>query len=74
MNAATGQLATDFRNVITAVSSVKNSISFVSNDFLVINSDLSLGDIRTVIEIAVKAAITEVKTLSVDALGSIVVA
>ena len=74
MNTVTGQLTTDFGNVIIAVSSVKNSVRFVSNDILVIKSDLNLGDIRTVIEIAVKAAITEVKTLSIDALGSIVVA
>ena len=69
MNTAAGRLVKDLKTVTTCLSGVKNSVSFVSKDILEIQTDLSLGEARTIIEIAVKAAITLVKTLSIDALG-----
>lgn len=63
----TGQLGNEFRNVISKVTSVKNTVSFVSNDILQIRSDMALGETRIVIEIAIKAAKTEMKILSIDA-------
>ena len=67
MITATGQLYTDLGNVTSSVTSVKNAVSFVSNDILEIESDLSSEDARIVIAIKVKATITEVKTLAIDA-------
>ena len=67
MKVSTGQLSASFQTVITSVSGVKNSVSFLSNDILEIQTDLSLGDSRTVIEIAVTAALNEVNTLGIDA-------
>ena len=72
MQAATDQLGSDYRDVTAKMTGVKNSVSFVSNDVLNVKSDLSLKEARIVIEIAVKATITEVETLSIDALGSVV--
>ena len=72
MKKVTGQLGTDFQDVINEVASVKNSVSFVSNDILKVQSEINTKEPRTVIEIEVNAAIAEVKTLSVDALGSVV--
>ena len=67
IKAATDQLSSNFVTVISSVSGVKNSVSFLSNDVLAIKSDLGSGDARIVIEIALRAALTEVKTLGIDA-------
>ena len=67
IKAATDQLSSNFVTVISSVSGVKNSVSFLSNDVLAIKSDLGSGEARIVIEIALMAALTEVKTLGIDA-------
>ncbi|KAI6661634.1 hypothetical protein LOD99_13507 [Oopsacas minuta] len=72
MIAATGQLTTDFQLLINCLSGVKNSVSFIADDILQIQTDLNEGDARSVIEIAINAGITEVKALSIDTLGTVV--
>ena len=70
IKAATNQLVADFQDIFIKVSLVEKTVSFVSNDVLQVKSDLSTKDARLVVELDVKAAIAEVKKLSVDALGS----
>ena len=71
MKTATNQIETDFQDVVNHVSSVKNAVTFVSNDISKVRSDFSTKDVRLLIELYVNAATAEVKTLSIDALGSV---
>ena len=67
MSEATHNLSTSIGDVISKVSSVTNAVSFLYTDILEVSSDLSLNDALEIIQIAVGAAITEVKTLQTDA-------
>lgn len=67
MKSACELMANDLRDVVTKISGVRNSVDFLTSDILSINSDLESGTSLTVIGIMVKAAITEVTTLSIDA-------
>ena len=60
-------MGSDFQLVVTKISGVKNSVDFVANDVLKISSDLDSGTALLIIDIMVKAAITEVTTLGIDA-------
>ena len=72
MNVNTTKLEKEFENLITKLSSVNNSFTIISQDIFKIESDVGARDILKICEIFVKAAITEVKELSIDALGSVV--
>ena len=67
MSEATHNLSTSIGDVISKVSSVTNAVIFLYTDILEVSSDLSLNDALEIIQIAVGAAITEVKTLQTDA-------
>ena len=67
MKSACLLMGTDFQGVVTKISGVRNSVDFLASDILEINSDLDSGSALPIIGIMVKAAITEVTTLSVDA-------
>ncbi len=67
MKSACQQMGSDFQGVVTKIAGVRNSVDFLASDILTIRSDLDSGSTLTVIGIMVKAAITEVQTLGVDA-------
>lgn len=67
MKSACQLLGTDFQMVVTKITGVKNSVDFLVSDILTIESDLDSGSALPIIEIKIKAAITEVTTLGVDA-------
>ena len=67
MKLASQLMGTDFQGVVTKISGVKNSVDFLASDILTISADLDSGSALPVIGIMVKAAITEVTTLGVDA-------
>ena len=67
MKSASQLMGSDFQLVVTKISGVKNSVDFVANDVLKISSDLDSGTALLIIDIMVKAAITEVTTLGIDA-------
>lgn len=67
MQAASQLLGSDFRGVMEKISGVKNAVDFLSSDILIIESNLNENSIFLIIEIKIKAAITEVQTLGVDA-------
>ena len=67
MKSACQLMGTDFQGVVSKISGVKNSVNFLVSDILEVESDLDSGSPLPIIEIKVKAAITEVNTLDVDA-------
>jgi hypothetical protein len=67
MKSTCQQLGTDFQGVVTKISGIRNSGDFLASDILTINTDLDAGSALSVIGIMVKAAITQVTTLGVDA-------
>ncbi|MEH2305152.1 hypothetical protein [Nostoc sp.] len=67
MKSACQLMVSDFQGLVTKISGVRNSVDFLVSDILTINSDLDTGTTLLVIGIMVKAAITEVTTLGVDA-------
>lgn len=68
MVAATKQLGLDFNNLSTKISSVKNTVDFLSGDIGTIIADVEEPNTsRATIEVYIKAAEAEVSTLAVDA-------
>lgn len=67
MKSACQLMGNDFQGAIAKISGVKNSVDFLASDLLTINSDLDAGNTLLAIAIMVKAAISEVNTLGVDA-------
>ena len=67
MSEAIHSLYTCIRDVLTKVSFVDNAVRFVQGDILEVNSDLNMYDALVDIQIAVVAAITEVKLLQTNA-------
>lgn len=61
------QMGGDFQDVVTKISGVRNTVNFLFDDVLAIITDLNLGDNMAIVEIAVKAAITEATALGIDA-------
>lgn len=67
LRAATRLIGSDFQGVVTKISGVKNSVEFIAADILTIDTDVGTGTDLSTIAIMVKAAMTEVATLGVDA-------
>jgi hypothetical protein len=67
MKEACRLMGLDFQGVVTKLAGVRISVDILASDILTIESDLDSGSALPVIGIMVKAAITEVTTLGVDA-------